>query len=230
MKQARILMVEDEPDILEYNAEYLRAQGYEAIPAETLARARFLLEDCAPDLILLDVMMPDGSGFDFCEEIKEKTKTPVIYLSGRTENESQLRGLRNGGKDYITKPYDLEILGAKIKLRLEDAQDQSSRTTLDLPPLHIDTATDRVTLLGRDIPMSHKEVQLLYTLASAEGRRFGYGTLYSLIWGGGAGKSDNHTIAVHIHNIRKKLGMDGSGFFEIRSTRAKEYMFNQIRF
>ncbi len=85
MKNAKLLLVEDEADVLEINREYFEGKGYEAVCASTLAMARFQLEEYAPDLILLDVMMPDGSGFDFCAELRQKTNAPIIFLTCRDE-------------------------------------------------------------------------------------------------------------------------------------------------
>jgi DNA-binding response OmpR family regulator len=228
MEKARILMVEDEPEVLSCNAEYLAGQGYEPIPAGTLAQARFLIDERAPDLILLDVMMPDGSGFDFCREIRQKTSAPVIFLTARNENESELRGLQDGGSDYITKPYHLSVLGERIKLRLRDAGFAATRR-LELPPLCIDLDADTVTLSGEEIALTRKELLLLWQLANSEGRRVSCEALYRHIWGSEPVNATN-TIAIHISNIRKKLRLDGNAYFEIRSTGTQEYVFNQIRF
>jgi DNA-binding response OmpR family regulator len=221
-------MVEDEPEVLSYNAEYLAGQGYETIPAGTLEQARFLLEEHTPDMILLDVMMPDGSGFDFIKEIRQKTSAPVIFLTARNENESELRGLQDGGNDYITKPYHLSVLGERIKLRLADAG-TSAKQRLELPPLYIDLDSDTVKLSGEKIALTRKEILLLWHLASSEGRRISCETLYRNIWGDEPVNAAN-TIAIHISNIRKKLKFDENGYFEIRSTGTQEYIFSQIRF
>jgi DNA-binding response OmpR family regulator len=228
MKRARILMIEDEPEVLSYNAEYLNGQGYETSAAGTLDRARFLIDEHAPDLILLDVMMPDGSGFDFIREIRQKTSAPVIFLTARNENESELRGLREGGSDYITKPYHLSVLGERIKLRLADAG-FAAKKRLELPPLCIDLDSDAVTLSGEEISLTRKEILLLWQLANSEGRRVSCDALYRHIWGGEPVNAAK-TIAIHISNIRKKMQLDESGYFEIRSTGTQEYIFNQIRF
>ena len=109
MKKAKLLLIEDEADVLEINREYFEGKGYETVCAGTLAKARFSLDEHAPDLILLDVMMPDGSGFDFCTELRQKTNAPIIFLTCRNENENVVKGLLKGGDDYVTKPYDLNV-------------------------------------------------------------------------------------------------------------------------
>ena len=122
MSKAKILMIEDEAEVLSFNKEYLASQGYDVVGVQTLALARFHLEEQSPDLILLDVMMPDGMGWDFCTEIREKTNAPVIFLSCRDENESIVKGLLRGGDDYITKPYDLNVLGARVAAQLRSGK------------------------------------------------------------------------------------------------------------
>jgi DNA-binding response OmpR family regulator len=230
MKKARILMVEDERAVLADNVEYLAGKGYDVVAAETLEQARFLLEEHAPDLILLDVMMPDGSGFDLCAEIRGKTKAPILFLTAMNEDESHLRGLRAGGDDYIKKPCNLDILAETIRLRLRDAGFETNRC-INMPPLVVDPDSDTVTLAGEKISLTRKETQLLCLIAKAEGQRVACDKIYESVWGDVCESAAmTHTVAVHISNIRKKLHMDGNGFFEIRSTKKKEYIFSQTKF
>ena len=137
MNPIRLLLIEDEADILEINREYFVGKGYHAVCAPTLAQARFQLEDYAPDLILLDVMMPDGSGFDFCAELRQKTNAPIIFLTCRDENESVVKGLLQGGDDYVTKPYDLNILSARVAAQLRRAGIMTAGK-IELAPLTVD--------------------------------------------------------------------------------------------
>lgn len=102
MKKATLMMVEDEADVLAINREYFEGKGYAVIGAETLTQARFQLEEHSPDLILLDVMMPDGSGFAFCSELRQKTNAPIIFLTCRDENESVVKAYCRAG--MITSP------------------------------------------------------------------------------------------------------------------------------
>lgn len=228
MKSIRILMVEDEPGVLASNQDYFTNLGYETIAAETIQKARFLLEECCPDLILLDITLPDGSGLSFCQEIRRKTKAPILFLTARTEDESQLAGLTMGACDYITKPYNLAILAAKVQLRLAEHR-QTSLNILSMPPLVIDRVKNQVILNQEEIPLTPKEVKLLGCLAEREGQRVAGEELYQTIWGG-AGEQGLNTIKVHISNLRKKLALDDQGFFEIRATKQKEYILIQTRF
>ncbi len=147
MKKVKILMVEDESDVLHINREYFEGKGYEVICASTLNQAGFLLEEHNPDLILLDVMMPDGSGFDFCRKVRQKTNAPIIFLTCRGENESVVNGLLQGGDDYVTKPYDLNVLNARVAAQLRRAGVMTAGR-IELPPLTIDFLSGEATRTG----------------------------------------------------------------------------------
>ena len=115
---AHILLVEDDTDIMRINREFLEHEGYTVHCADSVQAASFQLEESIPDLVLLDVMLPDGNGMDFCRLLREKTQAPVIFLTARDESDSVIMGFRNGGDDYITKPYDLNVLKARIEAQL----------------------------------------------------------------------------------------------------------------
>ena len=100
---AHILLVEDDSDIMRINQNFLEKEGYDVHCADSVQQAAFLLEECAPDLVLLDVMLPDGDGMDFCKILRQKTQAPVIFLTARDENDDVIKGFRSGGDDYITK-------------------------------------------------------------------------------------------------------------------------------
>lgn len=228
MAKATILMVEDEANVAFMNREYLEREGYFVVNAPTILQARFLLEEHAPDLILLDVMLPDGLGWDFCTELRRKTKAPIIYLTSRDENESVIKGLVQGGDDYITKPYDMHILGARIAAQLRRAGIMAVRM-IELPPLTINTLTGEVTLSGRPVSLTKKELQLLVCFAQFPGQRLSCKELYQRAWGESADNT-SRTITVHITNLRKKLAMDGEYWFEIRSSGKEGYIFSQVRY
>lgn len=228
MKKPHILMVEDEQMVAGFNREYLEEQGYEVSAAQTLSKARFLLEEYSPDLILLDVMMPDGFGFDFCTELRQKTNAPIIFLTSKNENESILQGLKSGGDDYITKPYDLAILGARIKTQLRRRGIEFSGK-IELPPLFIDVLSGMVTLEGKQISLPPKEMQILCCLALSAGRRVSGKELYARTWGTENGDWQS-LIPVNISRLRKRLGLDDKSIFEISGTRQLDYVLRKVRF
>ena len=136
---AHILLVEDDSDIMRINQNFLEKEGYDVHCADSVQQAAFLLEECAPDLVLLDVMLPDGDGMDFCGILRQKTQAPVIFLTARDENDDVIRGFRSGGDDYITKPYDLNVLKARIEAQLRrNAKPEAQHPRIELPGLTID--------------------------------------------------------------------------------------------
>jgi DNA-binding response OmpR family regulator len=227
MKPARILIIEDEEQVLSMNREYLEDEGYTVACAENIAQARFLLEEHTPNLILLDVMLPDGLGWDFCMELRQKTNAPIIFLTGRDEHESVVKGLLRGGDDYVTKPYNMSILGARIAAQLRRAGIAAQRV-LELPPLSVDTLTGEVTLSGQPVNLTKKEYQLLICFMQFPGQRLSREEIYQRAWGEAA--ENSRTITVHITNLRKKLAMNNDGWFEIRSSGKDGYLFSKVRY
>ncbi len=228
MKKAKLLLVEDDRDVLKINREFFESRGYETICTSTLAQARFQLEEHCPDLILLDVMMPDGTGFDFCSELRGKTNAPIIFLTCRDENESVIKGLLQGGDDYVTKPYDLNVLNARVAAQLRRAGFMSAGRA-ELFPLSVDFLSGEVSLNGRAVSLTKKELQLLGCFVLFAGRRLSCDEIYRRAWGGGS-PGAARTIAVHVANLRKKLCLEEDGWFELTNTGKEEYTFSKIRY
>lgn len=228
MKKPTILSIDDEVSVLSMNREYLEHEGYEVICASNIAQARFLLEVHAPDLILLDVMLPDGFGWDYCEEIRKQTNAPIIYLTSRDEHESVVKGLLRGGDDYVTKPYDMRVLSARVAAQLRRAGITAERM-LELPPLSVDTMTGEVLLSGKPLYLTKKELQLLICFMQYPGQRLSCEEIYDRAWKERA-EDSSRTITVHITNLRKKLNTGKERFFEIRSSGKEGYIFSKIRY
>lgn len=228
IRQPRILIVEDETDVLLVNKNYLEAQGYEISTAQTLMDAQLSLTANPPDLILLDVMMPDGSGYDFCSEIRSVTSAPIIFLTCMDQNINIVQGLSGGGDDYITKPYDLKVLSARVVAQLRRSGLQGAGR-IDMPPLHINLQNGTAILNNQPVPLTLKELQILAYLVSHAGRECSHIELYEAVQGGQALNSA-HTIAVHISNIRNKLKLTDEGAFEIRSTKNKNYVLLKVSY
>jgi len=228
MRKAKILMIEDDDNVLSINQEFFEGKGYEVITAKSLDKARFQLEEHNPDLILLDVMMPDGSGFSFCAELRKKTNAPIIFLTCRDENESIVKGLLQGGDDYVTKPYDLNVLSARVGAQLRRTGIKTAGK-FELFPLSIDFLLGEATLDGKQIPLTKKELQLLGCFALFAGRRLSYDEIYSRAWGGHS-ESAAHTVAVHVANLRKKLEINSDSWFDLSNSGKGEYIFSKIRY
>lgn len=222
------MLIEDEADILEINREYFEGKGYQVVCVPTLAQARFQLEEHPPDLILLDVMMPDGSGFDFCAELRHKTNAPIIFLTCRDENESVVKGLLQGGDDYVTKPYDLDVLNARVTAQLR-RRGNTDAGVLVLPPLTVDFLAGEAVLDGIHTALTLKELQLLGCFVVYAGQRLTFNEIYRRAWGEPSpGASD--TIKAHVCNLRRKMNFDDGSWFELTSPRKNEYMFSKVRY
>ncbi len=228
MKKPKILMVEDDTDIFLLNREYFEGKGYDVVHAASISQAHFQMEEQAPDIILLDVMLPDGMGWDFCAEIRKTSQIPVIYLTSQNENESIVKGLLGGADDYVTKPYSLEVLQAHITAQLRRAG-VFTVGKIELPPLEIDLLSGDVILSGEHIRFTQKELQLLSCFALFAGQRLSSCEICKRAWADDQ-CSYKQSLAVHITSLRKKLKLDENSFFELRSTGKEGYIFSKIRY
>lgn len=225
-RKPRVLVVEDEVGILQVNTKHLAGQGYEVVAAQTLREAKEAVIHQPPDIVVLDVMLPDGSGYDFCRELREITTAPVIFLTSLGEKDYVVQGLLNGGDDYITKPYDLEVLSARVMAQLRRSGLHGAGR-IEMPPLSINLQNGTALLDGTPVTLTQKELQLLAYLVSHAGRECSTAELYESVWGAPSNNS-THTVTTHISSIRSKLGLDLESPFEIRSTSNKGYLFLKV--
>lgn len=226
-KKKRILLVEDETDVLRANEQYLARLGFEVHCAECLQTARAILWEYPPDLILLDVMLPDGSGFDWCREIRKSSSVPIIFLTALGEDGNVVGGLSLGGDDYIVKPYNMEIMGARVMARLR--RDGTNAGTVELPPLFIDVASGLVRLEEIEVVLPRKECQLLIFFAEHQGIELDQQRIYEAIWGD-APETMGTLVRKNVSSLRKKLPLDGSGYFELANTPSKNYLFLRVKY
>lgn len=228
MDGPHILMVEDEPTILKANAEHLRSLGYRVTAVASLSAAWAAFLNSPPDLILLDVMMGDGSGFDFCNKVRQQSSAPIVYLTALGASEDEERGFALGGDDYIVKPYNPNILAARIAVLLRRTG-SAFGGRLEIPPLTADIRLGLCTLSGRRIFLSHMELQLLYFFMENFGRRIERDVLYETVWGMPAIEG-SHTVKEHVYRLRKKLDMaNPNSYFQIVAA-GKTYLFGKIRY
>lgn len=206
----KILIVDDEPDIIEFLQYSLRKEGYEVVTAQDGKQALLVAEREKPHLILLDIMMPELDGVETCRVLrgrKEFADTPVAFLTARDEDFSQIAALDVGGDDYITKPIKPRVLISRINALLRRAGRQSEE---DVPQIKAhDLVIDKQKVLvfrgEQAIELPRKEFEILWLLASKPGRVFTREEIFDKIWG-----SDvivgNRTIDVHIRKLRERLG------------------------
>ena len=207
----KILLVDDEPDILEIISYNLISNGFEVFTALNGVKALKKAKSIIPDLIILDVMMPEMDGIETCEEIRkipELNDTIITFLTARSEDYSQLAGFDAGADDYINKPIKPKLLVGKVKSllrRLNKNKVTESKNVINLGDLIIDRDEYKITLNKNEILLPRKEFELLYLLASKPGKVFKREVILEKIWGHEVVVGDR-TIDVHIRKLREKLG------------------------
>ncbi|ROI14575.1 response regulator transcription factor [Epilithonimonas hominis] len=211
MNRKKILLVDDEQDILEIISYNLEKEGYHVFTAsngnEGIAKAKEIL----PDLILLDVMMPEKDGIETCQElrkIKELQKTLIVFLSARSEEFSQLAGYQAGANDYIVKLIKPKVLVSKVAALLQlGAQSQENSNYIEIGDLIIDKENFKVSKGKEEFLLPKKEFDLLYLLASNTDKVFKREEILEKVWGNDVIVGER-TIDVHIRRLREKLGIN----------------------
>ena len=217
-----ILLVEDNLKILDANRRIFEEDGYTVLMADTLLKARTHLKTAEPDVIVLDIMLPDGNGFDFLVELREICAAPVLFLTAKDEREDKLKGLRAGGNDYITKPYDIDELRERVVNFLRFARRPPPRVKLG--SLELDVAASMAFVRGKDLALSPKEFSLLRLFAQNEGITMGTEYLYEKVWKA-AMSNDTQAVRSSVSRLRTKLADSG---FTITSQRNEGYCFEKM--
>ena len=211
----RLLMVDDEQDILRTNRIYLEARGYQVDTAACAKAALELLRRHSYDCILLDVLLPDMSGFTLCEAVRVLTPAPILFLSCMDDEMDKVNGLMAGGDDYITKPYSLKELSARVYAQVRRS---------GMKDFSIDREQQALMAAGRVIPLTQKEFELFLYLMDRPGRVLDAGELYREVWRADRPDAAN-TVAVHVARLRRKLeGVEGA-VGQIETVRGEGYRF-----
>lgn len=210
-KDILILLVDDEPDILEIVEYNLSAEGYKVITAEDGAQAVKLAKKKKPNLIILDVMMPEMDGIEACEQIRkipELSDTIITFLTARGEDYSQMAGFDAGADDYITKPIKPKVLVSKVKALLRRFKETGESTNIvTIGDLIINRDEYKIIKDDEEILLPRKEFELLSLLASIPGRVFKREEILDKVWGNDV-VVGGRTIDVHIRKLREKIGDD----------------------
>ena len=223
-----ILMVEDEEQILNTNCRMLRRRGYDVRTAQTAAEAYHQIDENLPDLLILDIMLPDGNGLDICRRFREKTMRPVLFLTGKGDVRDKVEGLQQGGDYYLTKPYNFDEFLAVIQMllarqkRLEENFQASRQITIG--SLRLDLSDGHAYLNNTDTGLTRTEFSLLRLLAENQEKVFSAKELYEAVWGSCAG-TDTSTVRRHIFNLRVKIGAENTDEYDIVSVYGKGYLF-----
>ena len=222
--RTRILVVEDESTISEPLAESLEREGFEAEVAATLAGAREAIRRELPDLVLLDVMLPDGDGRDLAREIRRASDVPIVMLTARGEEIDRVLGLELGADDYVVKPFSSRELTARIRAIMRRGREREQRSPIEIGALRLDPASRILTKDGAPIELAAREFDLVHLLMEHAGEVLRRERIMDEVW-------DPHwfgptkTLDVHISWLRKKIEDDPSHPSYITTIRGVGFRF-----
>ncbi len=212
-RKTRIVTADDDPQLLRLIARNLEFEGYEVVTASDGEQALEQVERVAPDLVLLDVMMPKMDGFTVCQRVREFSSVPIIIITARGQDQDKVKGLDLGADDYLTKPFSVEELLARVRAALRRAQFLSTdamsgrATTTTVGEMVIDYAQHLVTLSGKELVLTPTEYRLLAYLAQNVGRVATQDLLLEHVWGVDY-VGESHMLQVNVNRIRRKLETD----------------------
>jgi DNA-binding response OmpR family regulator len=220
----KVLVVDDEPSILETVERKLRKEGYSTFTAESAEDGLRLFKALKPDLMLVDVMLPQRSGFDLCRAVRKTSKVPVIFLTARSSEDDRVMGLEMGGDDYIVKPFSLAELAARVKSVLRRATGEVPNEVVEAADVRIDPRTHEAWVRGELVSLSPKEFALLLFLARNAGQVFSRDALLDRVWGQDSYVSPR-TVDVHIRWLREHIEVEPSRPTRILTVRGVGYKF-----
>lgn len=214
-----ILIVEDNKELCGLLCDFLRLENYTVSVVETGEKALSLYEKYGARLVLLDINLPKLDGLAVCRKIRENDNTPIIMLTARTDKEDKLNGILSGADDYIEKPYDIDILLAKIKGIFK------RRLSLDVisdGDITLNIADETVMKRGRSVPVTSKEFELLRLLIENKGQMLSKDFIFSRVWGAES-ESELQTLTVHIKWLRQKIEDDPKNPVKLLTVWGKGY-------
>ena len=226
---AIILTVEDDVDLALFNARLLTRQGYAVLIAHTAVEARALASEHDPDLLILDIQLPDGDGMALCADLRRGTDAPILFLSGISETSEKVTGLQTGGDYYLTKPCDkdefLAVVNSLLR-RVNLAHERVSRAVIiDKGSLTLNLDERRAFINGLDAELTQKEFAILALLVQNEDRELSYDLIYETVWG--AQMNGNPTaLRKQISRIKRKLNEDHAKDFAIFNQHGVGYTFS----
>ena len=199
-----ILIVEDDKELADLLTDFLREEGYVVSSVNSGERAIHLFERYGARLVVLDINLPDMNGFAICSKLRENTDTPILIVSSRTGREDKLNGYELGADDYIEKPYDIDVLIAKIKGIFKR---RYQHDILSADGVTLNLADKTAVIDGKPVELPSKEFDLLALLIENQGKVLKKSYLFGTVWGNDS-DSELQTLHVHVNRIRQKLGDD----------------------
>jgi DNA-binding response OmpR family regulator len=213
VKKTRIVAADDDPQLLRLMMRNLEFEGYEVLPASDGQQALVQIEAHVPDLVLLDVMMPKMDGFSVCQRVREFSAVPIIIVTARGQEQDKVRGLDLGADDYLTKPFSVDELLARVRAVLRRTQFTAGehahalQTTTTIGDLTIDYAQHLVTRAGQEVPLTPIEYRILAYLAQNAGRVVTQDLLLEHVWGSEY-LGESHMLQVNVNRLRRKVEAD----------------------
>lgn len=204
---ATILIAEDEKEMREILADCMKRGGHACITAEDGIEAVMALKNNAVDLAILDIMMPHLDGFDVCRKAREMNSVPILFLTAKSDENDKLKGYEYGADDYMTKPFSLKILLAKVNALLRRAGNVS-QGALQAGGIVLYPSSHQVTVNGIEMELTHKEFEMLYLFMRNKNQVFSRGQLLNSIWDYDY-EGNTRTVDTHIKTLRQKLGSEG---------------------
>jgi DNA-binding response OmpR family regulator len=203
----KLLIIDDEPAIRETIETRFRKEGYSTFTADSAEEGMRLFRRIKPDLVILDIMLPQRSGYDFCRAIRKDHQTPIIFLSARADEADRVKGLELGADDYVVKPFTLSELAARVKAILRRSTGDAAKEPIERGNIRIDPKSHEVFINGVAESLSPKEFALLYFFARNVGQVFSRETLLDRVWGRDAFVSAR-TVDVHVRWLRTRIEPD----------------------
>ncbi len=222
--RVRVLVCDDEPQILRALRITLRDEGFEVIPATTAEEALDAAALRSPDAAILDLLLPDGDGIDITRRLREWSALPIIVLSAVGEEEQKIRALQAGADDYVTKPFSPRELVARLHAVLRRARPVGDEPVLRAGDLELDLAAHTVRRAGVDVHLTPIEFRLLTALMTRPGRLITHTALLTEVWGPGYA-DDVATLRTHVANLRRKIEPDDPARRHIRTDAGIGYRF-----
>ncbi len=234
MSDATVLVVEDEASFVEALTIGLRREGFEVVVATDGAQALELFDEVHPDIVLLDVMLPKISGIDVCRQLRKKTQIPIIMVTAKGAEIDTVVGLEVGADDYVTKPYRLRELVARMRAVLRRAESNgvsggavvSAPGTVNVGAVTLDPEEHRVSVSGQELTLPLKEFELLHLLLANAGRVLPRETLIDRVWGSDY-VGDTKTLDVHVKRLRGKIEDDPTVPTRIVTIRGLGYKYER---
>ena len=211
--QPRILVVDDEPQLTRVLRTGLKSRGYDVRAAADGLAGFEAFNDWHPDLVITDLAMPNVDGLELCRRLRAISQVPIIVLSAKGEEKTKVEALDLGADDYVTKPFGIDELLARVRASLRRANtpatNEATQTTLDSGDFHVDLETREITVSGKSIHLTPKEFDLLVYFLKHSGKVLTHRTLLSALWGGNY-VEQNEYLRVFVGNLRKKIEPDAA--------------------